>query len=105
MFSEILPAVRGGRTDEELADLLREVVQRVQESKKAGKLALVLTVTPNGDDSVMVAASIKTTLPQVNAAQTLFFVGPDGTLTRRNPRQLAMEDLVDLDEEKGEWYR
>jgi len=84
-FADVLREVRGGDAYSEATARLTEVVEAVNLCQKAGEIALILKITPNGD-SVIVTDTIKTKVPEATRAATLFFVS-DGALVRQDPRQ------------------
>lgn len=88
-FAEFLLKHAKGRTHDELSESLRDVVVAVQEIGKAGTLTLKLTAKRVNDGQVQVEAAITTKLPDV-AQASIWFVTPDGELTRDDPTQLAL---------------
>lgn len=92
-FMETLGNLRDGRTIDDLAFELNQVIEGVRSTGRAGELKLTLKITPakKGDgEVVMLADEIKTKVPKEQAS-TLFFTTADNNLSRNNPRQGEME--------------
>lgn len=98
-FSDILRDVRGGKADDELGDHLRELCEAVAATNKGGSLTLTLTVKPNGPSAVLVEDKATLKRPEAAASATLFFVDDDHNLTRRDPRQLTLSELREVEEQ------
>jgi hypothetical protein len=97
-FSDILREVRGGKADDELGDHLRELCEAVAATNKGGALTLTLTIKPNGPNAVLVEDAVKMKAPEAAASATLFFVDEDHNLTRRDPRQLTLSELREVED-------
>ncbi|MDX2265420.1 MAG: hypothetical protein NW215_10660 [Hyphomicrobiales bacterium] len=90
LFTDILRDLSGGRIVDELTEHLAEVAKAVEDTGKAGALKLTLKISPNGDGSATIEATVSATTPKPNFGKTLFFTDKDGGLHRRDPRQAEM---------------
>lgn len=81
-----------GRSHDELSHALRALVQAVTETGKPGKLTYTVTIKPQRkvEGAVLVADSIKSTLPEYDRAESIFFATDSGDLTRTDPRQTEL---------------
>ena len=98
-FIDTLRELRAGKTLDELAEHLQELVAAVRTTGRAGTLTITIKVgtASRGDhECIMLRDEIKTKIPQGERAATLFFATPENNLTRRQPRQ---GDLPGLDDE------
>lgn len=95
-FIETFIEIRNGGAAIEMEENLSKVIDAVKQTGKAGKLTLVLSIKPaqKGDDVEMVFLqdTIKADCPKPNRKDTMFFIGEDNTLSRRDQRQLNMLD-------------
>jgi len=93
--------LRRGNFLEECADEMQAVVEAVEETGKAGKLVIEITVTPaiKAQGAVKVSDRITAKLPALPAGETIMFVTPDNNLVSNNPRQQTFE-LKDVSNEQ-----
>lgn len=91
-FTDVLRDMRRGWVVEEASQRLAEVVIAVQETGKAGKIALELTVKPQsrGDNAVILSAKVAMKKPQADMPEAVFFADSDGSLLRDDPTQMRM---------------
>lgn len=94
-FGTFLMEHARGRSHDELSERLRELVLAVEHTGKPGKLAYTVTVKPqdNADGAVLVADQIKSTLPELDRPQSIFFATDTGDLVRNDPRQTSLYDI------------
>ena len=85
-FAHILAEIGRGDVEAEMSTAMHELVAAVQETEKAGKLTLSLTVKPVGEESVEISVDVKSSTP-TNRRPSIFYIDGDGNLTRRNPDQ------------------
>lgn len=92
-FTDLLREHGNGTTHDDLSDALQELVAKVAEHQKAGKLTFTISIKPAGRDSgaLEVGADIKLALPKAAPAVSIFFVSPANNLVRQDPRQAALE--------------
>jgi len=88
-FLDVLRSLRRGEAVIEYGDRLREVVEQVQHTGKAGTFTVALTVKPVPGDAVQVsiAENINAKLPERDRVPTTMFIGEHGQLERTDPRQ------------------
>jgi len=85
-FGEWLDAHASGRTADELAAGLSELLEVCILHDKQGKLSVTFTVEPKGDGAI-IAADVGVKAPKVPASGTFYFRGDDGMPSRRDPNQ------------------
>ena len=88
-FFDTVRDLRRGEFLNDCADKLQEVVAGVEDTGKAGKLVIEITIKPasKGQGAVMVADKITVKLPQLPAGETIMFVTPENNLMANDPRQ------------------
>jgi len=96
-FFDTLREVRRGQILEDCADELQKIVRAVDETGKAGKLVIELTIKPasKGQGIYTVSDKVRAKLPELPAGETILFGTPDGNLQARNPSQPEL-DLKDV---------
>lgn len=93
-FFSTLRDCRQGTTLEELDSAVAEVVAAVKATGKAGKVMLSLTIRPpkkGGGRYLHVEDDVTTKVPKQDRTDTLFFTTADGSLTRQDPDQRALD--------------
>jgi hypothetical protein len=106
-FLETLRELRAGRTLEDLATNVAEIVTAVRATGKSGELTLKLKFKPpkaGGASYLMVEDSIKSSVPKLDHGDTVFFHVAGGGLTRQDPSQIEMSlrSIERVDPETGE---
>jgi len=96
-FSEVLNELRGGICAQELTDQLNAVTKACIETGKSGSITLVIKVLPQGSNQAIVAADVKAKVPAHTVQPTIMFVDDNSNLTRRNPRQMSLSEVVALE--------
>lgn len=104
-FIKFLSELRHGETVEELDQGLADVVAACREHHKRGSLTLTIDFEPEGRGSVSITATdtVKTKVPTTPIG-THLYVQPDGSLSRRDPRQPSLpfrEVAITAGEEAG----
>jgi len=95
-FVSTLIAMRGGEVAVDCDLKFKEVLAAVLETGKEGEVILKIKVKPSkfamGGAVIEVETSheCKVKRPELSIGKSLFFVAPDGSLTRDDPAQLAM---------------
>lgn len=94
-FADWLLEQRGGLTHSELSDTLNDVIEAVDEYRKAGSLTFTVKVDPSKGNAVVVTDSIKATIPTADRDGSIFFVDDHKNLQRDDPRQprLPLRDV------------
>ena len=86
-FTDVLAELSEGHTATELSEAFWDLLQRVQDTAKAGTLTLTISVGFDGVGRIVVKDEIKTKLPEHNRQTTAFFVDKHGNASRRDPNQ------------------
>ena len=90
-FTGVLQETRKGALHTELSEALAEVVAAVDQNRKAGEVALKITVKPgDGDGVVYFVDTVTKKVPAPAKPATLFFTDEHGRVTRRPPNQIEM---------------
>lgn len=90
-FTEFLNELDRGRVAQELGEKLLEVIEGVRETYKAGHLTLKIGAGwDRKAEMLRVSTQITSKVPQLDRAESLFFVTKDGHPTRQDPRQLEL---------------
>lgn len=91
-FLDTAREIRGGQFLEDCADGLHAVIAAVEETGKAAKLLIEISIKPasKGQGAVILADKIKTKLPELPVGETIMFVTPENNLQRNDPRQGAL---------------
>ena len=81
-----------GRSHDDLSAALRALVLAVAETGKPGKLTYTVTIRPQSkvEGAVLIADAIKSTLPEFDRAESIFFATESGDLSRTDPRQTTL---------------
>jgi hypothetical protein len=93
-FAAFLHEQRRGALHGELSEKLQELVLAVEEHRKAGTLTLTLSVKPFGDGTVAITDKIVVKAPEGERGSGIFFADEDGNLSRDDPRQTRIEDVI-----------
>lgn len=94
-FDQVLRELGEGATNSELSEAMWDLVQRVQDTGKAGRLSLTLAVGFDGYGRIQVKDEVTVKLPEFNRPTTAFFVDGAGNPSRRDPHQPALPNLDD----------
>jgi hypothetical protein len=81
-----------GRSHDDLSAALRALVLAVAETGKPGKLTYTLSIRPQAkvEGAVLIADTIKSTLPEFDRPESIFFATDSGDLARTDPRQSSL---------------
>lgn len=96
-FASFLCQHARGRSERELSQRLRDLVEAVEESGKAGSITYTVTVKPEprADHAMLVTDSIKVKSPELDRPASIFFADEQYRLVRTDPRQLTFESLTE----------
>lgn len=91
-LTDIMSQIRGGYALNEAGKKIAELVKAVKETGKAGEISFTIKVAPDKTDDrvVTMKPSIKAKIPERGFSEGIFFLGPDGRLTKEDPAQLDM---------------
>ena len=93
-FALTLQDLRDGRVHAELTQQFSDLIQKVQETGKAGELTLKIKVKPatrGNVDKVMIADAITINMPKPERGEDVFWLTDDNELSRNHPRQGNLE--------------
>lgn len=94
-LTRTLDSMSNGSAIELATAELYAVIEAVKTVGKPGKLVMTLTVTPATKsptiDRVSIELATQAKPPKLPAEDTLFFIGEDGNLTRRDPVQERLD--------------
>lgn len=90
-FCDALRSLRSGETEDLLTTQLETLCRQATMVQKVATLTLTLRITPNGAAGVRIVDKVAVREPAADH-ETIFFVTDEG-LSRRDPRQLSLEDL------------
>lgn len=81
-----------GRSHDELSAALRALVLAVAETGKPGKLTYTVSIRPQAkvEGAVLIADAIKSTLPEFDRPESIFFATQSGDLSRTDPHQASL---------------
>lgn len=92
-FNEFIRDLGEGSTNTELSEALWDLLQRVQDTGKAGMLTLQLAIGFDGGGRVIVKDAVSLKLPEFSRPTTAFFIDKDGNASRRDPNQPQLPSL------------
>ena len=88
-----LSAMEKGRLVADLSDAVDKVVQASIETGKAGAITLKLKIKATDEESLVIEADLKETMPTPARGSNVFFVDEDGSLTRISPQQPSLFEI------------
>lgn len=96
-FASWLVEQGGGKTEAELTDGLRDLVQRVIDTGKKGSISLTVQCEPMKEDPSMIVVKdeIKLKLPEHDRKASLYWTDEQGNLLRNDPNQMSIFDQVE----------
>jgi hypothetical protein len=92
-FFDTARDIRHGQMLEDCAEELARVVAAVEETGKAAKLVIEITVKPasRGQGAVVVSDKVRAKLPELPVGETILFTTPEGNLVANDPRQKPLD--------------
>ncbi len=100
-FTEVLAELGEGTTLSELSEAFYDVIQRVQETAKAGSVTLHLAIAFDGQGRLVVKDEVKQKLPEFSRPETRFFVDKTGNASRRDPNQPEIPGVTNIKDKRG----
>lgn len=99
-IADTLGQLRGGYALHEAGKRLDECVRAVRATGKKGSITLTIDITPDRTDDriIRMQPTIKAKIPEKGFSEGIFFVAPDGRLTKEDPAQL---DLLEERRQQG----
>jgi len=92
-FTDVLAQLRYGKTVAELTEALAELVQGCAQTGKGGSLTLTIKIAPGKSGQVEISDTVSSKLPAFERATSLFFITPEGNLSRNDPRQAELPGI------------
>lgn len=87
-ITDTMHHIGGGFFISTASDKMAELVQKVNESGKSGKIELTISVKKQTKSGAMhITGKVKATMPAEEPMETLLFATEDGSLTPNNPYQ------------------
>ncbi|MCY1464658.1 hypothetical protein D9M71_827150 [compost metagenome] len=96
-FIDTLRDIESGGLLDELTEAQHSLVDAIRLAGKGGELVIKLSYKPDGRGQMNIKADVKTKEPVLSRGTSLFFLTPEGNLTRRDPRQqdLALRPVAE----------
>lgn len=73
------------------SDKLNQLIKRVEDTGKAGKLTITLDIKPARPGALNIVPTVVAKAPEPKADPTLLWVTPEGNLTVENPNQQKLD--------------
>lgn len=99
-IAETLTALQGGTFADRCTDEMKELVKRVDQTGKAGKLTITIDLKKAGG-ALSIDAKVTTKTPEEKADSDLLWATVEGNLSLQNPAQRNL-DLQDIKAPKTE---
>lgn len=103
-FIDTLRDIEAGHLLDELTEAQHSLVDAIRLTGKQGELTIKLVYKPDGSGQMTIKADIKAKEPALSRGTSLFFLTPEGNLTRKDPRQQEIP-LRSVAEEPAETLR
>lgn len=96
-FIDTLRDIEAGGLLDELSETQHSLIDAIRQTGKGGELNIKLIYKPDGSGQMTIKADVKAKEPILARGTSLFFLTPEGNLTRRDPRQqdLALRSVED----------
>ncbi|RZI33104.1 hypothetical protein [Pseudomonas orientalis] len=99
-FMDTLRDIEAGGLLDELTEAQHSLIDAIRMTGKGGDLTIKLTYKPDGGGQMTVKADVRTKEPVLARGTSLFFLTPEGNITRRDPRQQEIP-LRSVEDEPG----
>lgn len=92
-ITDTLRSLGHGTFIDEASDALNKLVTAVDETGRAGKLTLTLSIkkATRGSGAMVIQDEIKLSMPKQDSRETMLFATPEGNLVTEDPRQQSLE--------------
>lgn len=90
-FTDTLRMVDQGVFVDICGEKLNELIKRVEDTKKSGKLTITLELKPARAGAMNIVPNVTTKLPETKADPTLLWITPDFNFTVDNPNQQKLD--------------
>ncbi|MGV8860158.1 MAG: hypothetical protein ACOH2O_01320 [Pseudomonas sp.] len=96
-FIDTLRDIEAGGLLDELSESQHRLIDAIRLAGKGGDIVIKLSYKPDGRGQMNVKADVKVKEPVLSRGTSLFFLTPEGNLTRRDPRQqdLALRPVAE----------
>lgn len=91
-FTDILGQLRGGYASHEAGKRIDEAVRAARATGKKAQVVFTIDIIPDKTDDriIKMQPTIKAKIPEKGFSEGIFFVAPDGRLTKEDPAQLDL---------------
>lgn len=103
-FIDTLRDIEAGGLLDELSETQHSLIDAIRLTGKGGELTIKLAYKPDGNGQMTIKADVKAKEPALSRGMSLFFLTPEGNLTRRDPRQQDLP-LRTVNDDKPEVLR
>lgn len=103
-FIDTLRDIESGGLLDELSETQHSLIDAIRLTGKGGELTIKLAYKPDGNGQMTIKADVKAKEPALSRGTSLFFLTPEGNLTRRDPRQQDLP-LRTVNDDKPEVLR
>jgi len=103
-FIDTLRDIEAGGLLDELSETQHSLIDAIRLTGKGGELMIKLAYKPDGNGQMTIKADVKAKEPALSRGTSLFFLTPEGNLTRRDPRQQDLP-LRTVNDDKPEVLR
>ena len=103
-FIDTLRDIEAGGLLDELSETQHSLIDAIRLTGKGGELTIKLAYKPDGNGQMTIKADVKAKEPALSRGTSLFFLTPEGNLTRRDPRQQDLQ-LRTVNDDKPEVLR
>ena len=103
-FIDTLRDIEAGGLLDELSETQHSLIDAIRLTGKGGELTIKLAYKPDGNGQMTIKADVKAKEPALSRGTSLFFLTPEGNLTRRDPRQQDLP-LRKVNDDKPEVLR
>jgi hypothetical protein len=87
---ETMKLLQGGMFLDTCADMLAETVKAVEDTGKAGKLVITLSLTKS-NGALAIVSNVTNKVPEPKADADLLWATVEGNLTQQNPNQRSLD--------------
>lgn len=92
-LTDVMGQIRGGYALNEGGKRLAEAIAAVKATGKKGSVTFTIDIEMDKTDEriVKLKPSVKAKIPEKGFSEGIFFLGPDGRLTKEDPAQVEMQ--------------
>lgn len=90
-FLDTLRDIEAGGLLDELTEAQHKLIDAIRLAGKGGELVIKLGYKPDGRGQMTIKSEIKVNEPRMSRGTSLFFLTPEGNLSRRDPRQQDLQ--------------